>query len=137
MKINAHQHFWRYSPAEYGWIDDRMAVLRRDFLPEDLQREIAAVGIDGVVSVQARQSMAETEWLLEMASRQAYIRGVVGWVPLAGDEVERCLERLTQNRALKGVRHVVQDEPNEAFLAGPRFNAGVAACGSSVWCMTS
>ena len=57
MKIDAHQHFWRYSEAQFGWIDDSMAALRRDFLPDDLARELAGVGIDGVVSVQARQSL--------------------------------------------------------------------------------
>ena len=63
-EIDAHHHFWRYDPAEYGWIDDSMSVLRRDFLPADLEREIEAVGIDGVITVQARQSLAETRWLL-------------------------------------------------------------------------
>ena len=60
MQIDAHQHFWGYHPDEYGWIDDSMAVLRRDFFPKDLEREIKEVGIEGVISVQARQSLAET-----------------------------------------------------------------------------
>jgi L-fuconolactonase len=127
MKIDAHQHFWRYSPADFGWIDERMGPLRRDFLPADLHREITGVGVDGVVAVQARQSLAETDWLLELASRNPFIRGVVGWVPLESGDVVSCLTRFAENPALKGVRHVVQDEPDEEFLARPRFNAGVAA----------
>jgi L-fuconolactonase len=126
MRIDAHQHFWRYSPEEYAWIHDAMAMLRRDFLPEELRSEIAQVRIDGVVAVQARQSLRETEWLLELANEHSFIRGVVGWVPLSTPDVERHLVEFSQNSALKAVRHVVQDEPDDAFLARPSFNAGVA-----------
>lgn len=126
MKIDAHQHFWRFTPADYGWIDDQMSVLRRNFLPGDLQREIAVAGIDSVVTVQARQSLAETEWLLKLAAEHPFIAGVVGWVPLAASDVEQHLERFSKYPALKAVRHVVQDEPNEQFLKEDRFNAGVS-----------
>jgi L-fuconolactonase len=127
MKIDAHQHFWRYSPSDYGWIDDRMAALRRDFLPDDLQREIAQVGVEATIAVQARQSLSETEWLLELANQYPIIGGVVGWFPLAEDGIERLLEKFARNRVLKGVRHVVQDEPDDAFLENRSFNAGVTA----------
>jgi L-fuconolactonase len=83
-KIDAHHHLWRYTPEEYGWIDDEMTALRRDFLPQDLVREIAAAGIDGTVAVQARQTMDETRWLLKLADECDAIRGVVGWAPIAG-----------------------------------------------------
>ena len=82
MRIDAHHHFWRYTSAEYGWIDDAMASIRRDFLPDDLAPEMTAAGIDRVVTVQARQTLAETEWLLEMAAANPWIAGIVGWVPL-------------------------------------------------------
>ena len=123
--IDAHHHFWRYSAAEYGWISDAMAVLRRDFLPGDLEQEIRAAGVDGVVSVQARQSVAETEWLLSLAEASPFIRGVVGWVPLAEPGVGAILDRLARRPKLKAVRHVVQDEP-DGFLLRDDVNRGVS-----------
>jgi L-fuconolactonase len=123
--IDAHHHFWTYSAAEYGWISDAMAALRRDFLPDDLGREIRAAGVDGVVSVQARQTVAETEWLLSLADRTPFIRGVVGWVPLADPAVEGVLERLARHPKLKAVRHVVQDEPDPDFILRDDINRGV------------
>jgi len=82
VKIDAHHHFWKYSAAQYEWIGDAMSVIRRDFLPSDLEKEIRAAGIDGVISVQARQTLEETRWLLAMAAQNDFIKGVVGWVPL-------------------------------------------------------
>lgn len=125
QRIDAHQHFWKYTPAEYGWIDDAMAAIRRDFLPEDLHAEIAAAGIDAVVSVQARQTVAETEWLLGLAEANRWIAGVVGWVPLVDADVEAQLERLAAHPRLKGVRHVLQGEP-DAYMEREDFNAGLS-----------
>src|SRR2546428_96182 len=104
MIIDAHQHFWRYIPAEYGWIDERMSILRRDFLPNDLARETAAASIDGTIAVQARQTFEETRWLLELAHSHPLIRGVVGWVSLVSPDLEPQLERLSHNKKLRGVR---------------------------------
>jgi len=87
--IDAHHHLWRYTPAEYGWIDDDMARLRRDFLPPDLIAEMATAGIDGTIAVQARQTMEETHWLLDLADANDAIRGVVGWADIAGEEFRR------------------------------------------------
>jgi len=123
--IDSHHHFWRYAAAEYGWISDAMAVLRRDFLPGDLEREIRAAGVDGVVSVQARQTVAETEWLLSMAEASPFIRGVVGWVPLADPGVDEILARLARHPKLRAVRHVVQDEPDPGFLLREEINRGI------------
>jgi L-fuconolactonase len=78
-RIDAHHHLWRYTPAEYGWIDEPMAALRRDFGPEDLKREMDAAGIAGAVAVQARQTLEETRWLLDFAEKHDFLRGVVGW----------------------------------------------------------
>lgn len=125
MTIDAHHHFWRYTTEEYGWIDDSMAVLRRDFVPEDLRREIRAAGVEGVVSVQARQSYRETRWLLDLAARNDFIRGVVGWVPLRFPTIGKTLELLSGERKLRGVRHVCQGEP-DGFMLGREFNAGIA-----------
>lgn len=126
-RIDSHHHFWEYSKAQYGWISDSMQVLQRSFLPDDLKREIGATHIDGVVSVQARQSLAETEFLLQHAKAHPWIRGVVGWVPLQDPRIGAILERLREERLLKGVRHVVQDEPDDRFLDGDAFNSGIRA----------
>ena len=125
MTIDAHHHFWTYDPVEYGWIDDSMQAIRRNFLPEQLRVEIAAAGVDGVVSVQARQSLGETEWLLELAAQHDFIQGVVGWVELISPGVGADLERLAANRKLKSVRHVVQGEADENFILRGDFNRGI------------
>lgn len=126
MRIDSHHHFWNYTAAEYPWISDSMSVLQRDFGPADLLAEIEAMGIDGVISVQARQSLEETQWLLEIAAQHPYIRGVVGWLPLANSDVRQEMERLSHDPLLKSVRHVVQDEVDDAFILGQDFNRGVA-----------
>jgi L-fuconolactonase len=126
MKIDSHHHFWHYDPMEYGWIDEAMNIIRRDFLPEHLRAEMAAVGVDGVVSVQARQCLAETQWLLDLAAQSDFIRGVVGWVNLVSPSVGADLERFSQNAKLKSVRHVVQGEPDDDFILREDFNRGVS-----------
>jgi L-fuconolactonase len=125
MRIDAHQHFWHYTREEYGWIDDAMAVIRRDFLPADLAQEISVAGIDAVVSVQARQTLAETEWLLSKASAHSWIVGVVGWVPLIAPTVAEILAPLAAHPRLKGIRHVLQAEP-DVYMDRADFNAGLA-----------
>ncbi len=125
-KIDAHHHFWEYDSVEYGWISDEMAAIRRNFLPADLKREIDAEGIDGVVSVQARQTVEETEWLLGMAGQYPFIRGVVGWVPLASPEVKGDLARFAANPNLKAVRHVLHDEPDDNYMLRDDFNEGLS-----------
>jgi L-fuconolactonase len=125
MRVDAHQHFWRYSNEEYGWIDDGMAAIRRDFLPGDLAPLLRDSGIDATVAVQARQAMEETHWLLELARDNDWIAGVVGWVPLTEPAIEETLRRLALNPKFKGVRHVLQGEP-DAFMAREDFNAGVS-----------
>lgn len=131
MTIDAHQHFWRYTAEDYGWIDDNMAVIRRDFGPDDLAAVFRAHGVDGSITVQARQTLAETDWLLDLAGRPSPIAGVVGWAPLVEPEVRRHLERFSAAPKFKGVRHVVQGEP-AGFLDRPDFNRGireVTSCG--------
>lgn len=125
MRIDSHHHFWNYSPEQYGWISRDMEALRRDFTPADLLHEIKAAGVEGVVSVQARQSIEETQWLLELAREHDFIRGVVGWLPLSAPDLRSDIERLCQFPDLKAVRHVVQDEPDDAFLLGSDFNRGI------------
>ena len=126
MKIDAHHHFWCYNTRDYGWISDEMAVLRRDFLPADLKSELERAGIDRVVSVQARQCIEETEWLLKLAEENDFIAGVVGWLPIASPEFPALLEKFAANPKLRAVRHVVQDEPDDRFILGEAFNRGIS-----------
>ena len=125
MLIDSHHHLWKYSVEEYGWIDDQMSVLQRDFLASELRQIAADSGVDGFVSVQARQIVEETEALLAIANSEPLIRGVVGWVPLADADVRRCWTNLPMRPLLKGVRHVVQDEPDDRFILGADFNRGI------------
>lgn len=123
--IDAHHHFWIYDPVEYGWIDDQMSVIRRNFLPADLEAVIHQVGVDGVVSVQARETVEETRWLLDLASKHSFMRGVVGWVPLTDPDVHKSLAEFTRNPALKSVRHGLQGEADPLYMLRDDFNAGI------------
>ena len=125
--IDSHQHFWKFEPTEYGWIGPHMTVLRRDLLPEDFEIEKQEAGIDRSIAVQARSSVEETAWLLELANANESVAAVVGWVPLGARDVESHIERFADHPKLRGVRHVVQDEPDDQYLLRPDFNAGVAA----------
>lgn len=122
--IDTHQHYWQYDPAEYGWIDDSMAALRCDFLPVDAHREMAAANVQTSIAVQARQTLEETQWLLELAEENPFIAGVVGWVDLQAPDIDEQLDRLSKHARLVGVRHVVQGEP-DGFLERPAFLRGV------------
>lgn len=126
MNIDSHHHFWKYSAAEYAWIDNSMDALRRDFLPVDLEMEIEHAHIDGAVSVQARQTVGETEWLLDLAAKSGFIKGVVGWVPLADPNVRKTIEKFADHPKFKAVRHVVQGEPDDRFILGADFNRGIS-----------
>ncbi len=127
MKIDSHQHFWKYDPREYPWIDDAKAALRRDYLPADLAREQGTTSYDGSIVVQARQTLEETRWLLELAEKDPRIRGVVGWVDLQSPTVRDQLAAFAVHPKLVGVRHVVQDEPDDRFMLRPEFLRGIAA----------
>ena len=127
--IDAHHHFWHYNAADYGWIPDAWGCIRRDFVPADLEGELAAAGVDGVVSVQARQSLEETLWLLDLAARHDFIRGIVGWVPLIAPDLAAHFDRLAAHPAaakLRAFRHVLQAELDDAYMLRDDFNRGVA-----------
>jgi L-fuconolactonase len=124
--IDSHQHFWKYDAAEYGWIDERMSILQRDFLPADLELPLKAAGFDACVAVQARQTLGETAWLLELADRSPFVVGVVGWVDLCSPDARAQLERFAKHPKLVGVRHIVQGEPDDRFLLRADFGRGIA-----------
>lgn len=126
MRIDAHQHFWHYDPIEYGWISDTNAPLKQDFLPDDLKPLMDRTGIAATVAVQARQSLAETDWLLDLADQYDLIKGVVGWVDLQSVEVGEQLQRYIQRPKLRGIRHIVQDEPGDRFMLRPDFLRGLS-----------
>jgi L-fuconolactonase len=125
MRIDAHQHFWTYSAAEYPWIGEGMGRLARDYLPDDLAPNLAAAGLDGSVAVQARQSLEETRWLLDLADGFEIVKGVVGWVDLRSDHVADELDEFAAQPKFVGVRHVVQDEPDPRFMLGDAFLRGL------------
>ena len=126
LRLDAHQHFWRYDAAAYPWIGRDMGRLRRDFQPDDLRPLLDAAGLDGCIAVQARACESETGQLLELAERYPWIRAVVGWVDLCSDDLEQSLERWAQNPVLRGFRHQLQDESSPAgFMQNPAFNRGL------------
>jgi L-fuconolactonase len=125
MHVDAHQHFWKYNPAEYEWIDDSMAAIRRDFLPEDLEPELERNEFQGSIAVQARQTLEETRWLLKLAERSSKVLGVVGWVDLRSPDVRSRLSEFARNPKLVGIRHIVQAEPDDRFLLRQDFLRGI------------
>lgn len=125
MHIDSHQHFWRYSAADYPWIGAGMERIARDCLPVDLAAVAKPQGVGGSVAVQARQSLAESRWLLDLADGDPFVRGVVGWVDLRSPDVVAQLEPLAAHSRFVGVRHVVQDEPDPRFLLGEAFVRGL------------
>jgi len=125
MKIDVHQHFWRYQEREYPWMGAGMDVLRRDYLPAEFRRLMQSAGFEGSIAVQARQVPEETAWLLELADAHSFIKGVVGWVDLCSADLRSQLERYASHRALRGVRHVVHDEPDDLFMLREDFMAGI------------
>lgn len=127
MRIDTHQHYWRYRPEEFPWIDDAKASLKRDFTPADALPLMREAGFDASIAVQARQTPDETETLLAFADAHPTVVGVVGWVDLQADDVEAQLAAVAPHPKLVGIRHIVQDEPDERFLLRPEFLRGIAA----------
>ena len=127
MRIDAHQHFWRYRPETHGWISNAMAVLKQDFLPPDLEPLLSAQGFDGCVAVQAAQALDETRFLLGLADAHPFVRAVVGWVDLLSPDLEAQLESFGAHPRFRGIRHIAQDEPDDRWLARPDVVRGVGA----------
>ena len=125
MIIDSHQHFWNYNPERDTWIDESMQALKKNFLPENLKPILIDNGIDGCISVQADQSYDETEFLLECASNNKFIKGVVGWVDLCSPDLEKKLKRYSTDKKFKGVRHIVQSESKE-YLLRKDVQAGIS-----------
>ena len=125
MRLDAHQHFWSYDAAQYPWIPPG-SPLHRSWLPDDLAVLQKPLGFDGSIAVQARQVVGESDWLLGLADNHANVKGVVGWVDLRSDRVEADLARLAAHPKFVGVRHVVQEEPDDEFMLGKDFQRGIS-----------
>lgn len=127
MIVDTHHHIWQYDPVEFDWINEEMATIRKSFLPDDLKQTVERSDVEKVITVQARQTLEETNWLLSLAGDHGIMKGVIGWVPLASDNIEKVLETYQHKTLLKGVRHVVQGEPDPEFILGKAFNRGISA----------
>lgn len=125
MKIDSHQHYWHFNTADYGWMGENMSVIKRDFLPADLLPELKSIDFDGSVAVQARQSLEETNWLLQLAEEHPHIKGVVGWLDLQSEQAEEQITAFAKHPKAVGVRHVIHDEEDIDFMLRPAFIRGV------------
>ena len=125
MKIDSHQHYWHFNTADYGWMGENMSVIKHDFLPIDLLPELKSIDFDGSVAVQARQSLEETCWLLQLADEHPHIKGVVGWLDLRSEQVEEQIAAFAKHPKAVGVRHVIHDEEDVDFMLRPEFIRGV------------
>jgi L-fuconolactonase len=125
MNIDSHQHFWKYHPVKDAWITDDMKVIQQNFLPADLFPLLQENNIEGCVAVQADQSEEETNFLLQLAEENDFVKGVVGWVDLRAANVEERLEHFSKYKKLRGFRHIVQAEPQDDFLLREDFCRGV------------
>ncbi len=124
-KIDAHHHLWEFNTTDYGWMDDSMKILKKNYFPVDLVSELQENGLEGTVVVQARQKYDETSWLLKLAEENEFIKAVVGWVDLRSPDLEREMEPFVNHPYLKGVRHVIHDEPDLDFMLGSSFMKGL------------
>jgi L-fuconolactonase len=125
IRVDSHQHFWKFNPAKHGWMDERMTIIKQDFLPKDLYPLLQKNEIDACVAVQAAQDEGENDFLLGLAEENEFIQGVVGWVDLRKQDVGDRLAFYQNNKLMKGFRHIIQDEADPEFMLQPSFMAGI------------
>ena len=125
MYIDTHQHFWYYNPTDFGWIDNHMEILQRNFLPPDLEKTVDGHSIQGTVAVQAMTTELETHFLVNLAQKHDIVQGVVGWIDIKSESIELKLEQFAQMRYLKGFRLVLQDK-DPAFMAEKDFRKTIS-----------
>jgi L-fuconolactonase len=134
MTVDSHQHFWQVGRFEYPWMTPEVGALCHDFLPEQLEPILLRHGVQQTIVVQASNTVEETLWLLSLANQNPFIAGVVGWVDLQSDDVSDQLHEFAGNPKFKGVRHLVESEPADDWLAQPRVIQGLrelSSCGLS------
>ena len=125
--IDAHQHYWKFDPIRDSWITDDMAVIQRDFMPDDLEPILQKHKLEGCVVVQSDQSEEETLFQVSNSEQYSFIKGVVGWTDLRAPDVQERLSEYSQYNKLKGFRHVLQGEQDRALMLNPDFKRGIAA----------
>jgi L-fuconolactonase len=130
VRIDSHQHFWKYDPDRQTWMSADMGILKRDYSPQELAVLLDRCGLHGSVAVQASQAEAENDYLLDLAQANPCIRGIVGWVDLQSGCVAERLAYYKSKTAIKGFRHVIHDEPDVDFMLRPAFLNGIGALGT-------
>jgi len=125
MIVDSHQHFWQLGRFDYPWMNPSLGVLYSDYLPDQLEPNLAQNGVGKTVLVQASNSVEESRWLLNLADQHPFIAGVVGWVDMASEDVDRQLDELTSHPKFKGVRHLVESEPADDWLIQPQVLRGL------------
>jgi L-fuconolactonase len=133
MKIDAHQHFWKYNSEDFGWIDDSMTVIKKDFLPESLAPILKENGFEGCVSVQVNQILAENDFMLKLTAENDFIKGIVAWVDLKSENLREQLQEFKKTPVVKGFRHVLQAE-KEGFISDLAFISGVKTLSEYGFC---
>lgn len=128
MRLDAHQHFWKYEKETHSWITDEMNVIRRDFPPGDLLPLLEEAKIDGSIAVQADETLRETEYLLDLADQNMWIKGVVGWANLGNDRLDDVLDMFSSQKKLKGFREVLQSKDPD-FMLRKEFIRGIHKLG--------
>ena len=123
--VDSHQHFWQVGRFDYPWMTPKVEVLCQDYLPPALEPILNRCGVEQTILVQASNSVAETRWLLSLADHNPFIAGVVGWVDLQADDFDRQLDEFMTHSKFKGVRHLVESEPADDWLAQPNVIRGL------------
>lgn len=126
MRLDSHQHFWRYNETDYIWMSEKMGALRQDFLPEMLESHLRFLGFDGTIAVQARRAAVETEWLLSLTDQYSFIKGVVGWVDFDSHQLDEQLERFASHSQLKGVRELIHDMPDATYATSSIHTSAIS-----------
>jgi len=125
QKIDSHQHFWIFNAERDSWITDEMAVIRKDFLPQQLKTILEENNFDGCVTVQSDQSENENIFQLINAEENDFVKGVVGWVDLQAENIRERLAYYSQFKKMKGFRHVLQGEAKRDLMLKPEFLRGI------------
>ena len=124
--FDSHHHLWDYDPHQYPWIP-KQSVAAKSYDLDDLARHAGPYRVNATIAVHARQTLEETEYLVELAKRHTLCAGVVGWAPMLDERIGEILERYTNEPLIKGVRYAIQNEQDPQFMLSPDFLRGLEA----------